>query len=72
MTEVNLRYPENLGVATSGLGLATCTAARLEASGPDDCPADSVMGIGNAIAEFPIGPEIVHESAPVSIFRAPD
>jgi len=31
-----------------------------------------VMGIGSAIAEFPIGPKIARESAPVSIFRAPD
>jgi hypothetical protein len=72
LTGINLRYPENLGVATSGLGLATCSAARVEAFGPNHCPADSVMGTGSAIAEFPVGLEIVHESAPVSIFRAPD
>ncbi len=72
LTGVNLRYPENLGVATSGLGLATCSVARVEAFGPHHCPADSVMGIGSAIAEFPIGPKIARESAPVSIFRAPD
>ena len=72
LTGINLRYPENLGVATSGLGLATCSVARVEAFGPRHCPADSVMGIGNAIAEFPIGPKIARESAPVSIFRAPD
>jgi hypothetical protein len=72
LTGINLRYPENLGVATSGLGLATCSAARIEAFGPHHCPADSVMGIGSTIAEFPVGLEIVHESAPVSIFRAPD
>ena len=72
LTGINLRYPENLGVATSGLGLATCSAARIEAFGPNHCPADSVMGTGSAIAEFPVGLEIVHESAPVSIFRAPD
>jgi hypothetical protein len=72
LTGINLRYPENLGVATSGLGLATCSVARIEAFGPNHCPADSVMGIGSAIAEFPIGPKIARESAPVSIFRAPD
>ena len=72
LTGIDLSYPENLGVATSGLGLATCSAARIEAFGPNHCPADSVMGTGSAIAEFPVGLEIVHESAPVSIFRAPD
>jgi hypothetical protein len=72
LTEVDLRYPENLGVATSGLGLATCSSGTLEAFGPTGCPSESLMGSGGAVAEIPIGPEIVHESAPVTIFRAPD
>jgi hypothetical protein len=71
LTEVDLRYPENLGIATSGLGLATCATALLEAAGPQGCPSDSVMGIGSAVAEIPVGPEIVSETAPVTIFRAP-
>jgi hypothetical protein len=71
LTEVDLRYPNNLGIATSGLGLATCTSATLEALGPGGCPTESLMGSGGAIAEIPIGPEVVHESAPVTIFRAP-
>jgi hypothetical protein len=71
LTEVDLRYPNDLGIATSGLGLATCSAAMLEALGPDGCPPDSVMGAGSAVAEISIGPEIVDESAPVTIFRAP-
>jgi hypothetical protein len=71
LTEVDLRYPNDLGIATSGLGLATCSAATLEALGPNGCPPDSVMGIGNVVAEIPIGPEIIDESAPVTIFRAP-
>ena len=71
LTEVNLRYPDNLGIATSGLGLATCATATLEALGPEGCPSESVMGTGSVVAEIPIGPEIVYESAPVTIFRAP-
>jgi hypothetical protein len=71
LTEVDLRYPEDLGIATSGLGLATCAPTLLEAAGPLGCPADSVMGIGSAVAEIPVGPEVVHETAPVTIFRAP-
>jgi hypothetical protein len=31
---VALRYPENLGIATSGLGVSTCRASLLEANGP--------------------------------------
>ncbi len=71
LTEVDLRYPNNLGIATSGLGLATCSSATLEALGPHGCPSESLMGIGSAVAEIPIGPEIVYERAPVTIFRAP-
>ena len=72
LTEVQLRYPENLGVATSGLGLATCSVGMVEAFGAANCPAESVMGSGSALAEIPVGPVIVHELAPVTIFRAPD
>ncbi len=71
LTEVDLRYPKDLGIATSGLGLATCAPALLEADGPQGCPSESVMGIGSAVAEIPVGPEIVSETAPVTIFRAP-
>jgi hypothetical protein len=72
LTEVELRYPQNLGVATSGLGLETCSVATVEALGPRGCPPESVMGSGSAIAEIPVGPAVVHEYAPVTIFRAPD
>jgi hypothetical protein len=67
-----MRYPGNLGIAVSGLGLATCSKARLETLGPEDCPANSRMGHGGALAEIPIGPEIVPESAAVTIVRAPE
>jgi hypothetical protein len=71
LTALNVSYPGNLGVAVSGLGLATCSRARLEAFGPDGCPADSRMGQGSALAEVPIGPEIVSENAQVTIVRSP-
>jgi hypothetical protein len=72
LTEIDLSYPNYLGIALSGLGLATCTAATLEASGPPGCPANSIMGYGHALAEISLGPEIVTESAPLLIMRAPD
>lgn len=71
LTELDLRYPANLGIATSGLGLATCSQNTLEVFGVQDCPANSLMGRGNALAEIPIGPEIVRETAAVTIVRAP-
>jgi hypothetical protein len=72
LTELDVRYPLNAGIATSGLGIATCTAPLLEASGPEGCPADSRVGYGTALAEIPIGPEVIHENGEISVIRAPE
>jgi hypothetical protein len=71
LTGVTLSYPANLGIATSGLGLQTCTPTTLETAGAEGCPADSRMGYGSAIAEVPGGPEIEEETVATSIFMAP-
>jgi hypothetical protein len=72
LTEATLSYPNNLGLELSGLGLATCTEAALQAAGPGGCPADSVMGHGTALAEISLGGQVVDESAPLAILRAAD
>jgi hypothetical protein len=69
---VSLRYPENLGIALSGLGVASCSPETLTALGPYGCPANSVMGRGSATAEIPVGPQILAETAPITIVRAPE
>jgi hypothetical protein len=69
LTGVEISYPVSLGFALSELGLATCSTNTLEASGPEGCPANSLMGYGNALAEIPIGPTIVHETGRVTIVR---
>jgi hypothetical protein len=71
LTELDVRYPRGVGIALSGLGIASCTADRLEAWGPEGCPANSFMGYGTALAEIQIGPEIIRESAEVIVFQAP-
>jgi hypothetical protein len=71
LTGLNLSYPAHFGIATSGLGVATCSPAALERVGANGCPADSRMGYGNAIAEVQDGPEILQETASTSIFMAP-
>lgn len=71
LTGVDLRYPSNLGFATSGLGLASCSPEALQASGPAACPANSRMGSGSALVEIPIGPEVVKETAQVALFAGP-
>jgi hypothetical protein len=72
LTAIDLSYPANLGIALSGLGLATCTAAQLEASGVPGCQADSIMGFGSATAEISLGSDVVGEPVPITILRAPD
>jgi hypothetical protein len=67
-----VRYPRSLGIALSGLGIETCTAATLEADGPAGCPRDSIMGHGSALGEIPFGPELIREGATVTIVRAED
>lgn len=71
LTDVEVRYPERLGLALSGLGFASCSSSRLEAIGSAACPANSLMGYGTATAEIPIGPSHLYETAHVTIFRAP-
>jgi hypothetical protein len=69
LTQIQLRYPDNLGLGLSGLGLATCAPKALEASGPSGCPPDSVMGYGAAITGIVLGSTIISESAPITILR---
>jgi hypothetical protein len=72
LSQIDIDYPNNFGIALSGLGVETCTAAVLEALGPSGCPADSVMGYGSALGAIPFGPVIVREAASVTIVRAED
>jgi hypothetical protein len=72
LTELDVRYPADFGIFASGLGLATCTAAVLEALGPMGCPANSFVGHGTALVEVPFGDEVVEETAIVAVVRAPE
>jgi hypothetical protein len=72
LSELDMQYPSTLGFAVSGLGLATCSKARLEAGGPAGCPVNSHMGRGTVRVAIPFGPEVIHEEATVSIVRAPE
>jgi hypothetical protein len=71
LTGVELRFPINLGLATSGLGVASCEVSVLEATGPAGCPANSKMGSGSAQVRFQIGPEIFTESATLGLVAGP-
>ena len=66
---VEISYPVEFGFALSELGLATCSTRTLEVAGPEGCPPNSLMGHGTAVAEIPVGPEILDETAYVTIVR---
>jgi hypothetical protein len=70
LTNVSFLLPNEMGLATSGLGLENCVRSRLEERGPPGCPSDSLMGRGTATAEIPIESEPVVESAQVEVFSA--
>jgi hypothetical protein len=69
LTAVNLLYPKDVGLITTGLGLQTCSPAELESRG--SCPANSLMGYGQALVEFPIGPELIQEHGEITTWMAP-
>ncbi len=71
LSEIDVGYPSNLGFATSGLGVAPCLTAQLEAIGQSACPANSRMGHGEAEVEIPIGPEVVREQVTIEVFAGP-
>jgi hypothetical protein len=71
VSQIEVGYPESLGLATSGLGLAACEPSALEALGGEACPANSKMGQGSALVEVPFGPETVREAVAVVFYAAP-
>ncbi|MGA9313839.1 MAG: hypothetical protein WBV77_04320 [Solirubrobacteraceae bacterium] len=72
LTQIELRYPNNLGIALSGLGLASCAPATLDELGPSGCPPNSIMGRGEAFTGIVLGVTPIRENAPIAIVRAPD
>jgi hypothetical protein len=69
---IELHYPNELGLGLSGLGLADCTVAAMEAAGPGGCPANAVMGFGEVRSGIVLGTQIVSEAAHVTVMRAPN
>jgi hypothetical protein len=71
LSSMRLAYPSNLGLATSGLGLASCAPSELETLGGEACPANSRMGYGSAIVELPLKVETVEEHISLEVFAGP-
>jgi len=71
VTQVQVAFPSDLGLATSGLGLAECDPAALEREGEAACPADSRVGSGAASVGVAFGPSLVDEHVTLGLFAAP-
>jgi hypothetical protein len=71
LRRVSIAYPRDLGLATSGLGVAPCRPATLEMHGPLACPANSLMGSGTALIELQIGPILVQERVSLTLLAGP-
>ncbi len=67
LTEFDVRLPAGMGLAATTLGLATCSPKALLLDGGADCSAEARMGFGSASAKVSLGPQIVSESAHISI-----
>lgn len=71
VSAVQVSYPLDFGLATSGLGEETCEPTALEQSGPRACPANSLMGHGSAVVQVNFGPELVTETISLTMYAAP-
>lgn len=71
LTGIDLLYPSSIGLIASGLGLEDCAPATLETSGPEGCPADSLMGFGSALVEIPVEEEAIQETGNITTWMAP-
>jgi hypothetical protein len=71
LTGISFHYPADLGIGTSGLGLATCAPAKLSFAGPQACPTNSIMGRGSALAKFQVSPEVSEETASIALVAGP-
>jgi hypothetical protein len=64
-----LRLPAGLGIDIPEL--RSCAVARLRASGPSGCPAQSEIGRGHALAEVHAGSQFLTESISLWLFLGP-
>lgn len=68
---MDLQYPANIGLVTSGLGLTTCSTVTLEVLGPEGCPPNALMGYGSAQVEIEVGRQIIREPGSITTWMAP-
>jgi hypothetical protein len=67
LTGLTLRLPAGVSIASSALGLATCSSTVLELQGLSTCSPNAFMGRGSATVGVRVGPGVVHEPVDISI-----
>jgi hypothetical protein len=67
LLNVDLALPAGMGLATTELGLSTCSTKALEVLGVVGCSPNAVMGFGEGVGDVAFGPEIIHQAAPITI-----
>jgi hypothetical protein len=71
LSGIELAYPRNLGLATSGLGVSACSPAQLQVRGPVGCPPNSRMGEGTAVVGIAFGSALVKEAVQLALVAGP-
>ncbi len=80
LTEIRLAYPQELGLVSSGLGLASCVRPAsdfaqvlIQASGLGGCSPNAVMGYGDAraIVRLAGNGQVIPEFATVTLLSGP-
>lgn len=67
LIDISLALPDELGAATSQLGLANCTANDFYEYGLGGCPTNSLLGRATAMATVPIGPDLISEQVHIGL-----
>lgn len=68
VAKVDLSMPPTITYATSSLGLARCSPARLSQMGPAGCSANARIGLGTAVVAVPFGLETLTETVDLVAF----
>jgi hypothetical protein len=70
VTSLELRIPENMGLATTTLGEANCYPTPLLLYGLPGCSENARLGFGDAVAVVPL-PEPIYERASLTALMGP-
>lgn len=71
VTTLTLRMPENMGLATTTLGEATCYPRPLLEEGLAGCSENARLGFGDAVAVVPLRAHPVYERASLTALMGP-